>query len=221
MHTGFVKTIRVPLQLRDQINKIISGDNTVWKKCPVGHDVRVEIKIRYVKACSGPQISFTGNVPVKLQNDIERVISSSRTVQANCPFEHNAKVEIKIEYIRVNPKLDTSITIYREKVLGPKMIISEVDFVSEHFELLLEQLLSQEQKRFVKFFRNRNNFQCSPIEWMREGFTQTIYRGINSLCVRKRLCIVFAKTECFHNIGISERLAKYRFFVTKPARAQR
>lgn len=162
-------------------------------------------------------------VPAMLKQNVEAAIYKSRTVLANCPFGHDVRVEIKVEYIPKNHvSLDFYLEIERKRTSpGPRLVQSDEPFSEEHFDLLLRSPLQEREKRFVRFFQKRMNEPMSPLEWRRSGFPFfTSMREINFLCRHHRLGVTFAETgEYDTKEGVlASKLLKYKFYVLEKAR---
>jgi hypothetical protein len=165
-------------------------------------------------------------IPAGLRQKLEEVVYKSRTVLAECPFGHDVKVHVTVEYVpKGGPDLDLSVRVYRKKTKpGPHLVQSDESVLDEHFEVLLDAPLRERERQFVRFFQDRDNEPTSPLQWMRKGFSEKVHvRAINSLCMRHRLGLSFADTGDFDIAeGISvDRLAKYKFYVMERARKAR
>lgn len=163
-------------------------------------------------------------VPADLKRNLESVIYRSRTVLAECPFGHDVKVSVQIEYIpKRGPDLCLNVQLQRKRVSsGSRPVQSDEPMSGEHFEALLGAPLRLVQKKFVRFFQERGNKSASRLEWGTNGFpkTMTHVREINSICRRHNLGISFAETgEYDTQEGVSAGMRmKYKFYVLERAR---
>jgi len=162
-------------------------------------------------------------VPADLKRKIQDVIYHSRTVLAECPFGHDVKVSVQVEYIPIPRKdLFLDVQIQRKRVpSGSRPVQSDEPMGGEHFEALLGAPLRLVQKKFVRFFQERENKSASRLEWRKNGFPNmmTHVREINSLCRRHNLGISFAETgEYDEQEGASaEMRMRYKFYVLERA----
>ncbi len=164
-------------------------------------------------------------VPAALKREIDSLIYKSRTVLAECPFGHDVKVTIEVEYVpKRGPELYLDVQIRRKKVpLGTKLIQSDEPMTDEHFEALLRAPLKQVSKRFIRLFHDSSNEPMSPTQWKRAGFPyMTHMREINSLCRRHCLGISFAETgEYDLGEASAEMRMRYKFYVLERANKTR
>jgi hypothetical protein len=220
------KLVRVPAALKRQLEWVVNKNDTVWKDCPSGHDIRVEIVVQYVPKGPAPRAHPTIKVPVVLSRRLKKVVDANQTIRANCPFDHDVRVEIKIEYVpKGGPQLNLRTEIQRKRVpLGPKMQRTNEPFGEEYFQALLDSALGSEDKRFVRLFKEHNNKPMAPIEWMRKYFNKMSHaKTINSLCRQHRIPASFGRTGEYllgENIAFDRR-EKYKFYVMEPIRKAR
>jgi hypothetical protein len=165
-------------------------------------------------------------VPAGLRRKLEKVIYESRTVLSGCPFGNDIRVTIQVEYVpKGGPDLRLDVQIKKRKIpRGPHMVQSAETFGEEYFEALLRAPLREVDTRFVCFFQSRHNESASPLQWMREGFSEMGHvKRINSLCRRHRLNIRFAETGEYEvEEGMSAtRLMKYKFYALERAKKAR
>ncbi len=221
-----VTLIRVPAALTRTLEGVVATNEDLRKKCPSGHDVKVSIKIWYAPKGERGFSTKSDKVPVGLMRKLKAVVEKSGTVRRNCPFEHDVKLSVSVQYVHKGPpRIDFRAEMRRARVpKGPKLVRSEQEFGSEHFGMLLGSALHMRDKRFVLLFQERGNRPMAPIEWMRAGYNRVSHvQGINALCRRHRLPASFGRTG--HYImedGVDfDRRELYKFYVMEPARRGR
>lgn len=165
-------------------------------------------------------------VPADLKRNIESVIWKSRTVLANCPFGHDVRVSVKVEYIPKGSDLRLDVNIHRKKApAGPKMVQSDEPFTEEYFEALLALPLRGIEKDFVRYFQIMQNEPISAFQWRKEGFSDsTQRRNINRICRLRRIPVSFAPTgEYEEQEGVDDvsLLLEYKFYVMEHERKTR
>lgn len=143
----------------------------------------------------------------ELETAIADLVRKSQWVLSKCPAGKEPIVKVAIQFVPVLVPV-----VFRE-FIDPKLVPSTEPFTNEHFDAILELLLSRADRAFVNFMRDRNNRPCTPSEWIVAGFAEHgRYMSINNTCVRHGLWIRFRPCAKPHGNWLTK---PHKFFVMK------